>query len=65
MKKLIKKAFKSILIIILIFSGLILIGVILPKEVYTQKQEVSKDLLITNCSIIDVKSGKPSLTDKS
>ncbi len=58
MKKLIKKAFKSILIIILIFSGLILIGVILPKEVYTQKQEVSKDLLITNCSIIDVKSGK-------
>lgn len=58
MKKNIKTILKVTLIIISIFSILLFIGVMLPKQVYNRKQELSKDLLITNCSIIDVKSGK-------
>lgn len=58
MKKFLKKIFKVFLIIFLIFCITLFIGVILPKEIYKQKEELTKELLITNCNIIDVKNGK-------
>ncbi len=58
MKRLLKISLKVMLTIFLIFSSLLFIGVLLPKEVYNQKQELTKGLLITNCNIIDVKNGK-------
>ena len=58
MKILLKKLFKISVLVALILGLLLFVGVMLPKEIYTQKDEETKELLIINCNIVDVKNGK-------
>lgn len=58
MKSILKRLLKIGLLIFLILVLLLFIGVMIPKETYKQKVEQTKELLIINCNIVDLKNGK-------
>ncbi len=57
MKSFLKKTLKVVCISFLLLSLILLIGLLLPKETYKQKDEQIINLLITQCKIVDVKNG--------
>jgi imidazolonepropionase-like amidohydrolase len=58
MKSKFKKIFTYSLISLLLPTSVIVFGVLLPMKNYNQKEETTANFLITNCNIVDVKSGK-------
>ncbi len=58
MKSFLKTTLKISLIGLLSTGLILLFGVLLPTETYKQKDEQINTLLITQCSIVDVKNGK-------
>jgi len=57
MKNVLKKIFKISLVVFTISGLLLFVGVMLPKETYKEKENQTKELLIVNCNIVDVKNG--------
>jgi hypothetical protein len=55
--KILKITAKVILAGNILFGFLLLIGVLLPKETYKQNDDILLNILITNCNIVDVKTG--------
>jgi len=57
MKKVLKNIFKISILIHLSLGFMLFVGVMIPKKIYTQKEERTNELLIINCNIVDVKNG--------
>lgn len=58
MKSFLKKALKISFLCFLVLALTVCFGVLLPKEIFKQKDQEISNLLITNCNIIDVRTGK-------